>query len=101
MQLHADWYGYAVFLHPLWLIFCCLIGGAVHWILMGQRRLKAIGFARFSSMLGLGGRPADLVEFLLFLLFGTVITFVLTHPATAAQSLTGGLGWTTLIVKYK
>lgn len=68
---------------------------------MGQRKLKALGFSKFSELCGLDGKFADLLEFLLFVLFGLFVTFIFTHPATPQQSFTGGLGWTTLIIRYR
>ena len=76
-----------------WNMFFTAIGAMILWGSWGRRKLKPFMLSGIVRLF-LKGRTATFVEFLVFIILGTIVGVAVVKPVTAAQALTAGFAWT-------
>jgi hypothetical protein len=66
---------------------------------MGQGQVAAIRLSEIVDTFALSEPNRIRVEFLVFIVVGTVTCMILTQPANPQQAFAAGLGWTGLLTK--
>lgn len=83
-----------------WNVFFTAFGAAVFWGRAGRVKLKVYYLSYLFDMVKFeDGVKRQVVEFLIFIVFGCLIGIGIAKPSTVAQSLTGGFAWTSFVAK--
>jgi hypothetical protein len=76
-----------------WNVVYTAIGAAVLWGTWGRTKLKALVLSNIIRLF-LSGRTEAVVEFLIFVILGTLVGIGLVKPVNPEQAITAGLAWT-------
>lgn len=81
-----------------WNIIYTAIGASVLWGTWGKTKLKAFVLSNILKLF-LTGRTATVVEFLIFVVLGTLIGIGIAKPQNPQQAITAGLAWTSVLAR--
>ena len=83
-----------------WLhVFCAFLGAGMLYMQWGRSKLRAYAFGYFLDMFEMGEKVRVRFELVIFVVGGTFVTMLFTHPSTGMQAFSAGLGWTGLVAK--
>lgn len=80
-------------------VFFTAVGVIVLWGKLGTKRVGVYALSALIKQLGIGGRSAVILEFLVFVTIGIVAAVGVVQPTNVAQAFTAGLGWTGLFTQ--
>ena len=83
---------------------CVALGATVLWIKNGYSGQHIFGVAPLTDLFFPAGkclRFRAIVEFVLFVVIGVIMSITLTQPGNAQQAVAAGLGWTGLLTTGK
>ncbi len=85
--------------HSLLSLLAAAFGSAVLYSKWGRGKLRPYVFSEIVDTFALSEPNRIRVEFLVFIVVGTVTCMILTQPANPQQAFAAGLGWTGLLTK--
>ena len=80
-------------------VFFTALGVFVIWASWGAGRLSVTYLNAKLANLGLSPNYLLVVEFLVTMVVGVLVTIAIVNPQTAPQAIAAGMGWTNLIAK--
>lgn len=82
---------------PPALLAYAALGAFAHWMLLRYGRNAESSFSQFVDDIVDGPRIRLLVQVLVFVSVGAMISVIMTGPTTSRQALAAGMAWTTLL----
>jgi hypothetical protein len=75
------------------------VGATVLYSTWGREKLRPFMLSDLIDTLHLEDRLRIWVEFIVFIMLGTVVAVAFTQPVSKAQAISAGLGWTGLVFR--
>ena len=76
------------------------LGSTMLWARLRREQLTVWSLGKLWALCGFESKHLERMEFIGFVVCGSVVGVAATHPQTVMQAITAGLGWTGLLATH-
>ena len=80
-------------------VFFTAVGVFLIWAAWGKGKLSVMYLNARLAKLGLSPNSLMVVEFLVTMILGVIVSIAFFDPQSARQAIAAGMGWTSLVVR--